>query len=45
MFKVTERGIEKFGEPIELSEEDKEFIREMFWEFSEYEREEVYSVP
>lgn len=30
MIKVTERGIEELGEEIELSQEDREFIRDMF---------------
>lgn len=42
MFKVTERGIEEIGEPVELSEEDLEFIKEMFEEFSNYEKPHLY---
>lgn len=38
MIKVTERGIEKLGNEIELSEEDIEFIEDMFEEYSNYYR-------
>ena len=38
MLKVTERGIESTGEPVELSEEDLKFIDEMFKEFSNYQK-------
>lgn len=42
MFKVTKRGIEELGEPTELSEEDREFIEEMFKEFSDYQKPHLY---
>jgi hypothetical protein len=38
MIKVTKNGIEASGPPIELSEEDLEFISEMFEDFADYEK-------
>lgn len=38
MLKFTSRGIEKMGTLNEISEEDQEFINEMFDEFANYER-------
>ena len=38
MLKATEHGIESLGDPVELSEEDLEFIKEMFKEFSDYQK-------
>lgn len=37
MIKVTERGIEQ-DEPIELSQEDLDFIGEMFDDFANHEK-------
>lgn len=38
MLKVTDRGIEKMGTFNEISEEDREFINEMFAQFADYEK-------
>lgn len=37
MIKVTERGIEKLGDEVEISQEDHEFIRDMFDGYSNHE--------
>lgn len=42
MIKVTKNGIETSGPPRELSEEDLEFINEMFEEFSNYQKSSFY---
>lgn len=38
MFKVTKNGIEELGETRELSDEDREFIHDMFNEYSNAEK-------
>lgn len=38
MIKVTKDGIETSGPPRELSEEDLEFISEMFEDFADYQK-------
>ena len=38
MMKVTKNGIETLGSPIELSEEDLEFIGEMFQDFADHQK-------
>jgi len=38
MIKVTEDGLEEFGPARELSEEDLDFIGEMFEDFTNYEK-------
>lgn len=42
MMKVTENGIETLGSPIELSEEDLEFINDMFQKFSDHQKHPLY---
>jgi hypothetical protein len=38
MLKFTDRGIERMGSLNEISEEDREFINEMFNEFANHEK-------
>lgn len=38
MIKVTEKGIETLGTPRELSEEELEFINDMFEDFSNHQK-------
>jgi len=42
MIKVTEDGLKSLGEPRELSEEDLEFINDMFEEFENYQKPHLY---
>lgn len=38
MYKYTNRGIERIGGENEVSQEDREFIRDLFEDFSDFEK-------
>lgn len=38
MYKYTKNGLKELGKPIDLSQEDLEFIRDLFDDFSNFEK-------